>query len=142
MLVGGVVDDGIAMWIGVRQMRGIIQRIEIYLDDGVNIIARLAIIIAIVVILIGISQLAFWLPHEPRQTRAGEALMLLHSNWRALIVVAVPLFYPSIRKFLEEVRQIGWVHLPRNSGDKGEGMGREDGSNVMPRRRDDEADDS
>lgn len=128
-------------------MRGIIHRID--LDAVANLVARLTMIIAILLILIGMIQLAFWTPQEPDQTRAAKTLSLLHSNWRALIVVAVPLFYPAIRKFLEEVRQIGGVYLSRDSGARGErdeweGVGRKDELYAMTSRRrgDNEAEDS
>ncbi len=121
-------------------MRDIIQMIEIYFDGIANLVARLTMIIAILVILIGMIQLAFWIPQKPDQTRAAEALELLHSNWRALVVVAVPLFYPAIRKFIEEVRQIGGVYLSRDSRERWEreeweGVGREDESYAVTSRR-------
>ena len=104
------------MWIGVRQMRGIIQRIDLDavanirsgLDAVANLIAGLAMIAAILAIFAGVIQLAF-LPQDPEQTRAARALGVLHSNWRGLIIVAVPLFYPAIRRFIEEVDQVSGV---------------------------------
>lgn len=97
-------------------MRGIIEMID--LDGIVNLVAWLTMIVAILIILVGMIQLAFWIPQEPDQTRAAKALAALHSNWRALIVVAVPLFYPAIRRFIEEVRQIGGVQLDRDRGER------------------------
>ena len=84
-------------------MRDVIQRID--LDAVANRIAGLAMIAAILAILVGAIQLAF-LPQEPEQTRAAKVLDILHSNWRGLVIVAVPLFYPAIRRFLEEVEQV------------------------------------
>ena len=94
-------------------------------------------------ILVGMIQLAFWVWQEPGQTRTAKALAVLHSNWRALIVVAVPLFYPAIRRFIEEVRQIGGVRLDRDR-EEWEGVGPEDELYLMTGRRrwDSEADDS
>ena len=89
-------------------MRVILQRVEIYLDAAVNLIAGLAMIAAILAIFAGVIQLAF-LPQDPEQTRAARALGVLHSNWRGLIIVAVPLFYPAIRRFIEEVDQVSGV---------------------------------
>lgn len=89
-------------------MRGMIQRIGIYLDAVANLIAGLAMIVALLAIFAGVIQLAF-LPQDPDQTRAARALGVLHSNWRGLIIVAVPLFYPAIRRFIEEVDQVSGV---------------------------------
>lgn len=121
-------------------MRGIIEMID--LDGIVNLVARLTMIVAILIILIGMIQLAFWIPQEPGQTRAAKALTVLHSNWRALIVVAVPLFYPAIRRFIEEVRQIGGVQLDRDR-EEWEDVGREDELYLTTGRRrwDNEAED-
>lgn len=122
-------------------MRGIIEMIE--LDRIVNLVARVTMIVAILIILVGMIQLAFWVSQEPGQTRTAKALAVLHSNWRALIVVAVPLFYPAIRRFIEEVRQIGGVRLDRDR-EEWEGVGREDELYLTTGRRrwDSEADDS
>ena len=85
-------------------MRGMIQG----LDDVANLIVGLAMIAAILAILAGAIQLAF-LPQDPEQTRAAKVIGVLHSNWRGLIIVAVPLFYPAIRRFIEEVEELPGV---------------------------------
>lgn len=123
-------------------MRGIIEMID--LDRIVNLVARLTMIVANLIILVGMIQLAFWIPQEPGQTRAAKSLAVLHSNWRALIVVAVPLFYPAIRRFIEEVRQIGGVRLDRDGGEWEGVVRREDELYLTTGRRrwDSEAEDS
>ena len=94
-------------------MRGMIQWIGLdvarrSLDATANLIAGLAMIAAILAIFAGVIQLAF-LPQDPEQTRAAQVLEILHSNWRGLVIVAVPLFYPAIRRFIEEVDQVAGV---------------------------------
>ena len=104
-LVGGVADGGNGeCWSRIEQMRGMIQG----LDDVANLIVGMAMIAAIMAILAGAIQLAFW-PQDPEQTRAAKVISVLHSNWRGLIIVAVPLFYPAIRRFIEEVEELPGV---------------------------------
>lgn len=85
------------------------------LDGLVNLAARIVVIIAMLAVGIGVWQLAFY-SQEPEYTRAAKVFDILHSNWRALIVVAVLLFYPAIRRFLEEMVAIpflGFYRPPR-----------------------------
>ncbi len=110
-------------------MREMIQRVAIYLDAVANLIAGLAMIAAILAIFAGIIQLAF-LPQDPEQTRAARALEILHSNWRGLVIVVVPLFYPAIRRFLEEVDQVSWIKRGPREGFSAESDELEDNSDA------------
>ena len=69
-------------------------------------------IVAIAIILSGLVQLS--LSPDPGETRTSKVLYLLHSNWRALLILPVPLFYPAIRRFIEEVQEIGMVRRSKN----------------------------
>ena len=85
----------------------------LFLDACVNFVARIVMIVAIAVILLGLIQLSF--SSEPSETRASKVIVLLHSNWRALLILPVPLFYPAIRRFVEEVQEIGMVRRSKDS---------------------------
>ena len=84
-----------------------ISESPLFLDACVNVVARILMIVAVSVIFMGLIQLSF--SPEPDETRASKVLALLHSNWRALLILPVPLFYPAIRRFIEEVQEIGMV---------------------------------
>ena len=43
---------------------------------------------------------------EPAQTRSGKALALLHDNWRAALLIGLPVFYRSLRALVGRVRRI------------------------------------
>ena len=43
---------------------------------------------------------------EPAQTRSGRVLALLHDNWRAALLVGLPVFYRSLRGLIGRVRRI------------------------------------
>jgi hypothetical protein len=43
----------------------------------------------------------------PSQTRAAEILEVLDANWRVLLIIVIPLFYRVVRKFIEELQELG-----------------------------------
>ena len=93
------------------------QKVVTYLDRFLNLAARIVILFALLAVVVGICQLTIFLWLDPKETRAAKVLELLHSNWRALIVVAVPLFYPAIRIFLEEVEDLFGIKRRKSRGD-------------------------
>ena len=48
----------------------------------------------------------------PSQTRAAQVLEILNLNWRALLILAIPLFYRPVKKFLDEVQEIAGMKRP------------------------------
>ena len=85
------------------QIRDIFQS---HTDRLVSVVSRVAMTVALAAIIIGMWQLTFS-ADEPEQTRAGKVLAFLHDNWRAMVIIAVPLFYTSIRDLLERVTRFG-----------------------------------
>ena len=83
------------------------------LDSLLNVAARIMMMAAMLLIFLGLYQLA--VSPEPDETHASKMLVLLHSNWRALLIIAVPIFYPAIRHFIEEVEEIGGMMRRRRN---------------------------
>lgn len=83
-------------------------------DSLLNITARIVMLAAMLLIFLGLYQLV--VSPEPDETHASKMLVLLHSNWRALLIMAVPIFYPAIRRFIEEVEEVGGMR--RRSKDR------------------------
>jgi hypothetical protein len=66
---------------------------------------RVGIISAIGIVAYAVFQL-FFSGNDPTQTRAGQVLALIDNNWKAALVIILPVFYRSIRALIGRVRQI------------------------------------
>jgi len=44
---------------------------------------------------------------NPANTKVGQIIKLLNDNWKALLILLIPLFYYPIRTFLGELQEIG-----------------------------------
>ena len=53
----------------------------------------------------GMVQL-FFSADEPSETRAGRILVLVNDNWKAVLLVMVPVFYLPIRGFINRIGEI------------------------------------
>lgn len=55
----------------------------------------------------------YWLvwgsPADPRYSRMLNLLDALSRNWKAFFLLAIPLFYRTVRTFLEEVQEAGGI---------------------------------
>jgi hypothetical protein len=72
--------------------------------------------LAVVVITIAIYETCWVLwGHLPsdRQTRMQDALTVLNGNWKIGLLLLVPLFYRTIRVFLERVEKFAGMEAPR-----------------------------
>lgn len=97
-----------------------LAKLTMFLDGILNLAARAIMILAMLAIVVAVCQLVgfYWL--EPEQTRTAKVLAILHSNWRALIILVIPLFYPAIRRFVEEMESIPGLGIrsrPRRAQD-------------------------
>ena len=72
--------------------------------------------IAAVVITSAIYEVSwvFWgcLPAD-RQTRMQNALTMLNGNWKIGLLLLIPLFYRTVRAFLERVERFAGMEAPR-----------------------------
>ncbi len=63
------------------------------------------------IIAIGICVVVFYLGYRLMSGKASESdshfLYALGQNWKVLLLVLVPLFYPTVRKLIQEAQKIG-----------------------------------
>lgn len=74
--------------------------------------AAVAITITLVlVLLVGREVHWVWIASDPasRQQRIETALKMGNDNWKIGILILVPLFYRTVRMFLERVRKAWWL---------------------------------
>ena len=43
--------------------------------------------------------------NPPVETRAAQILEILNQNWRVLLILAIPLFYRPVKRFLDELEE-------------------------------------
>jgi hypothetical protein len=85
------------------------ERLEAGSDKYLTL-AELFLVLALAVALIVLAVLAVsWIicgRLEPQQQRLTLFLRTLNENWKAFLILAVPLFYRTIRKFLARVTKL------------------------------------
>ena len=69
------------------------------------IAGRLGILVASGLVSYAVFQLFFG-AEDPGETRAGKVLVLLSENWKATVIVVLPLLYQPLRTFLNSVTEI------------------------------------
>lgn len=80
-------------------------RIASFLGDLFLVAEGLALLFVAVVYCYGLF-LLFWGAESPENTRVGRILILMEENWRAMLLLMVPLLYPPIRRFASKMRSI------------------------------------
>ena len=76
-----------------------------FLDWTFGIAGRAGILAASGLVVYAVFQLFFG-AEEPSQTRAGKMLVLLNENWKATLLVVLPLLYLPLRTFLNSFTEI------------------------------------
>ena len=76
-----------------------------FLDGIFGIVGRAGILVASGLVVYAVFQLIFG-AEEPAQTRAGKILVLLNDNWKATLLVAVPILYLPLRTFINSITEI------------------------------------
>ena len=86
------------------------------LDSLLELGERISILLAVALAAFVAYEL-FFSGDDPAQTRSGKVLALLNDNWKAALLIALPVFYRSLRTFLRRVREItaGGVRLLADS---------------------------
>ncbi len=75
-------------------------------------VAGLAIFISSVAIYLGGWVIWGSLPAD-RHTRTSQALSMLNENWKIGLILLIPLFYRTIRAFLERAEEFAGIKAPR-----------------------------
>ena len=89
----------------LRRMARWLEDAGQFLDRVFGMAGRLGILAASGLTVYAAFQLVFG-AEEPGQTRAGKILALLNDNWRATLLVALPLLYLPLRTFVGGITEI------------------------------------
>lgn len=95
------------------------RRIEPFFDGSLRIVEFLTVIgIAIVILLVAFSE-GYWILWgalgSDRQSRLQSVLSLLNGNWKIGLLLLIPLFYRTIRAFLERAEEFAGIKAPREA---------------------------
>ena len=92
--------------------RNNLQRINAELDKVIQALdwifgmaGRAGILAGTALVVYAVFQLFFG-AEEPAHSRAGKVLVLLNDNWKATLLVVLPLLYLPLRTFLNSVTEI------------------------------------
>jgi len=95
-------------------IRSIPSAIVKILDWLVTVAERLLVLgVALVVFYFG-----YHLSRGSLTDGQNKALALVGQSWRAVFILMIPLFYQTVRLFLEEVQEIWGMKRPKSSLDK------------------------
>jgi uncharacterized membrane protein YfcA len=82
--------------------------------DWVLSVVEPLIVLGIGVFIIYSAYWLIWGPeHSSQQARIAQAMKMMHDNWKAGLILIVPLFYRTIRGFLERVEEFAGAKAPR-----------------------------
>jgi hypothetical protein len=91
--------------------------LELCLDRSLNILEFLTVAgLAIVVITAAVYEACwvFWgCAESARQTRMQTALAVLNKNWKIGLLLLIPLFYRTVRAFLQRAEEFAGIKAPR-----------------------------
>lgn len=88
-----------------RENPGWLDKTVQALDSLLELGERIGILLAVGIVAFVVYQL-FFSGEDPAQTRSGKVLALLNDNWKAALLIALPVVYRSLRAFLRRVREI------------------------------------
>jgi hypothetical protein len=93
------------------------DKLEPWLDRLLECLEVATVVIIALAIAGAIAYESVWIIYCPtlRQARLTTALETLNANWKAALILLVPLFYRTIRGFLERVEEFAGAKAPRKS---------------------------
>jgi hypothetical protein len=93
------------------------MKLEPWLDRSLKCgEVAMVLLIALIVIAATCYQ-TFWIvagDATERQYRLANSLKMLNENWKVGLILLIPLFYRTIRTFLERVEEFGGMKAPRS----------------------------
>jgi len=81
------------------------KRVEVLLDRALKTCEALIVICLTLALLGFISYQIAWIVKGPHQERIKSTVAMLNENWKVGLLLLVPLFYRTVRMFLERVRK-------------------------------------
>lgn len=89
----------------LRRVCGWLGAVCQLLDSLLELGERVGILLAVGIIAYAVFQL-FFSADDPAQTRSGKVLALINDNWKAALLVILPVFYRSLWALFRRLRQI------------------------------------
>lgn len=92
------------------------DKVEPWLDRVLECLEVAMVLVLAAGILVATGYEIIWIFNgDPltRQARLAAALRTLNENWKALLLLLIPLFYQTIRGFLERVEEFAGAKAPR-----------------------------
>ena len=92
------------------------DKVEPWLDRVLKFLEVVIVLVLAVVILAVTGYEIVWVfrgNQWPSQVRLEAALKALNENWKVVLLLLVPLFYRTIRGFLERVEEFAGAKAPR-----------------------------
>jgi hypothetical protein len=81
------------------------QKLELYSDRTLKVCEVLLVLFLTVALLGFIAYQVVWISTQCPQERTKSTLIMLNENWKVGLLLLVPLFYRTVRMFLERVRK-------------------------------------
>jgi hypothetical protein len=81
------------------------KKIEIYSDRTLRVCEVLLVLFLTTVLLGFIVYQVGWILAQSSQERIKSTITMLNENWKVALLLLVPLFYRTVRMFLERVRK-------------------------------------
>jgi hypothetical protein len=94
------------------------DRVQPWFDHVLEFLEVLMVLVLAVGILVVTGYEVAWVVGgwlSPTQPRLATVLKTLNENWKALLLLLVPLFYRTIRGFLERVEEFAGAKAPRKA---------------------------
>ena len=89
----------------LRSISEVLATVRQVLDWVLGIAGRVAILAGAAMVVYAIFQLFFG-ADEPGQSRAGKVLELIDANWKAILLVLLPLLYLPLKTFLDSITEV------------------------------------
>ena len=90
---------------GLRRISRWLDATGRFLDSLLELGEKVGILLAAGIVAYAVFQLLFS-GDDPAQTRSGKALALLNDNWKAALLVILPMFYRSLRYLVRRITRI------------------------------------
>ena len=95
------------LWATVCALGALVRRETFHAMEGLTVLA-----------IFGVGMyVAYWLVRggisDPHRIRVVDLLRTINDNWKAVLLLGIPLFYRTIRAFMERVRKVGGVETSR-----------------------------
>ena len=100
-----------------QESESLFERVELCLDRCLTILEFLTVAgLAIVVVTAAVYETCwvFWgCLQSDRQARMQTALDILNKNWKIGLLLLIPLFYRTVRAFLQRAEEFAGIKAPR-----------------------------